>query len=61
MTLDLSFLGEGDYKAEIFRDGANANDLGNDYKKEVIDIPTNRQLPISMAKGGGYVMKIYQR
>lgn len=61
MTLDLSFLGEGDYKAEIFKDGANANDLGHDYKKEVIDIPSNRQLPISMAKGGGYAMKIFHR
>lgn len=59
LKLDLSFLGEGDYKAEIFKDGANANDLGFDYKKEIIDIPANRQLNISMAQGGGYAMKIY--
>lgn len=58
MRLDLSFLGEGNYKAEIFRDGANANDIGKDYRKEIIDIPTDRQINISMAKGGGYVMKI---
>ncbi len=60
LDLDLSFLGDGNYKAEIFRDGVNANRVARDYKKEVIDIPANRQLKISMAQGGGYVMKIYK-
>ncbi|MDL2214708.1 glycoside hydrolase family 97 protein [Dysgonomonas sp. OttesenSCG-928-M03] len=60
LNLDLSFLGDGNYKAEIFKDGANANKVARDYKKEVIDIPANRQLKISMAQGGGYVMKIYR-
>jgi len=55
---DLSFLGEGNWKAEIFKDGKNANKIASDYKKEIIDIPANRQLTISMARGGGYVMKI---
>ncbi|WP_106827862.1 glycoside hydrolase family 97 protein [Parabacteroides pacaensis] len=60
LTLDLSFLGEGNYKAEIFKDGINADKAACDYKKEVIDIPANRQLTIKMAPGGGYVAKIYK-
>lgn len=60
IELDLSFLGEGNYKAEIFKDGINAHRVGHDYKKEIIDVPTNRKLTISMASAGGYVMKIYK-
>lgn len=60
LELDLSFLGEGKYKAEVFRDGINANKVAKDYKKEDIDIPSDRKLKISMAQGGGYVIKIYK-
>ncbi|MDR2948612.1 MAG: glycoside hydrolase family 97 protein [Prevotella sp.] len=61
LDLDLSFLGEGDYIAEIFKDGANANKIASDYKKEIITIPANRKITISMAQGGGYAMKIYKK
>lgn len=60
LTLDLSFLGEGSFKAEVFKDGVNANKSARDYKKEIIIIPANRQIPISMAQGGGFAMKIYK-
>ena len=60
MTLDLSFLGEGNFKADVFRDGINADRIARDFKHETIDIPTNKQLQISMAPGGGYVARIYQ-
>lgn len=60
LELDFSFLGEGKYKAEVFRDGANANRVAKDYKREIIDIPSNHKLPISMAQGGGFVIKIYK-
>src|SRR5450759_2711068 len=36
MTIDLSFLGAGEYTAEIFKDGINADRDATDYKKEVI-------------------------
>lgn len=61
MELDLSFLGEGSFKGEVFKDGINANRTARDYKKEIIDIPTNKKLPISMAQGGGYVIKITKK
>lgn len=61
MVLDLSFLGSGNFQGEVFKDGINADKAACDYKKEVIDIPANRQLPISMAPGGGYAIRIYKK
>ncbi|MCC8146200.1 MAG: glycoside hydrolase family 97 protein [Bacteroidales bacterium] len=61
LELDLSFLGEGNFQGEVFKDGINANRVARDYKKEIIDIPANRKLPVSMAPGGGYVIKITKK
>jgi alpha-glucosidase len=58
MELDLSFLGEGNFKGEVFKDGINARRAARDYRKETIDIPADRKLPIYMAPGGGYVIRI---
>ena len=58
LELDLSFLGEGAFTAEVFKDGINANRAARDYKKEIISIPADRKLTIDMASGGGFVMKI---
>lgn len=58
LELDLSFLGEGNFRAEVYRDGVNANKTARDYKKESITIPANRIVKISMAPGGGCVLKI---
>lgn len=60
MELDLSFLGEGNYKLELFKDGINADRAACDYKKETIPVPANRKLKIKMAPGGGYAAKIYK-
>jgi len=60
VDIDLSFLSAGNYKAEIFKDGVNADKAARDYTKEVIEIPSDRKLKINMAPGGGYVMKIYK-
>lgn len=61
LELDLSFLGNGNFKAECYKDGVNANKAGSDYRKEVIDIPANRKMTIKMAQGGGFMMKISPR
>ncbi len=60
MELDLSFLGDGDYKLELFKDGINADRAACDYKKEIIPVPADRKLKIKMAPGGGYAAKIYK-
>ncbi|MDR2130147.1 MAG: glycoside hydrolase family 97 protein [Odoribacteraceae bacterium] len=58
VEFDLSFLGEGDFQAECFQDGINADRSGQDYKTYTIDIPADRKLFAWMAPGGGFVMKI---
>jgi alpha-glucosidase len=61
IQLDLSFLKEGNFIAEVYRDGANANRIASDYKKETISVPSNRKMVITMAQGGGFAMKIYKK
>ncbi|MEH3112203.1 glycoside hydrolase family 97 C-terminal domain-containing protein [Pedobacter terrae] len=61
LDLDLSFLGSGDYAAEIYQDGVNANKIATDYKKLRIEIPADRKLSIQMAQGGGFAMKIFKK
>ncbi|QIU92672.1 glycoside hydrolase family 97 protein [Bacteroides faecium] len=61
LELDLSFLGEGAFKAEVFRDGINANRMASDYVKEVVDISPDKRMKICMAPGGGYVMRITKK
>ena len=58
LTLDFSFLGEGNYEAEIFRDGINADRDATDYKREVIRITSKDKLKVSMLNGGGWTARI---
>lgn len=60
LELDLSFLGEGTFKAEIFHDGINANKAARDYKREIVTLPENKKIIIKMASGGGWVARIYK-
>lgn len=60
MEIDLSFLEAGQYKAEIFRDGINADKVGKDFKKEIINVSAGQKLKVHMAPGGGFAMKIYK-
>lgn len=61
MELDLSFLGKGEYQAEVFEDGANADRVGKDYNYRVTRISSDKKLKIQMAPGGGYVIKLWKR
>ena len=62
VELDLSkILGEGEYVADVFRDGPNADMLGEDYIREVVTVPTSRKVVADMAPAGGYVMKITKK
>lgn len=58
ITIDLSFLPDGKYKAEFFRDGVNADRVASDYKREVVDLPANKQLKAHLAPGGGYIVRV---
>lgn len=62
VEVDLSkILGEGDYIAEVFRDGVNADQLGEDYIHEVVAVPASRKMVVDMAPAGGYVLKIVSK
>ena len=57
LTVDLSFLGEGSYKATIFEDGLNADRDGTDYTRKVITVTAKDKLNIQMASGGGWAAR----
>ena len=52
VTVDLSFLGDGDWKMELFKDGVNARRHAEDYKKLVK--AAGDTLTLEMAPGGGF-------
>jgi alpha-glucosidase len=59
ITLDLSFLKPGNYEAEIFKDGFNADRDATDYKREVIKLSQGQKLNVHLANGGGWAARIY--
>lgn len=58
INLNFSFLGEGNFKATLLKDGPNSERVGTDYSFDAIDIDKNSRLPINMVQGGGFVIKI---
>ena len=58
LTLDFSFLGKGNYKVVIFKDGINADRDATDYTKEVKKISQGDTLNISLSSGGGWTARI---
>jgi len=57
ITVDLSFLAEGSYRAILFEDGMNADKDATDYKTTVINVTSKDQLKINMAQGGGWAAR----
>lgn len=58
LTIDFSFLGEGEWRAVIFKDGINAARDATDYKREVIKISANDKMQINLSTGGGWAARI---
>jgi alpha-glucosidase len=58
LTLDFAFLGSGNYEAEVFRDGINADRDATDYKKEIIKITSATKLKVQLSTGGGWAASI---
>ncbi|HEY5499780.1 MAG TPA: glycoside hydrolase family 97 catalytic domain-containing protein, partial [Bacteroidales bacterium] len=61
LIIDFSFLKPGNYQAEIFRDGINADRDATDYKKEVVNISSGEKLKIKLMNGGGWVARIEKK
>jgi alpha-glucosidase len=60
-TVNLDFLEEGEYTAEICTDGLNADRYPSDYKMDSRIVSKTDSLNISMASGGGYVVRLIRR
>ena len=58
LTIDLSFLDEGKYEATICEDGINADRYPSDYKITESLLTKVNSLPIKMAPGGGYIIRL---
>jgi alpha-glucosidase len=61
LEVDLSFLGGGEFRAEVFRDGVNAHRAGVDYAREERPVTAADRLPIHLAPGGGWAARIVPR
>jgi alpha-glucosidase len=61
ISLDFSFLPEGNYEAEIFKDGVNADRDATDYKREIVPVSKNTKLNIKLYPGGGWAARIYKK
>ncbi|MBS1665120.1 MAG: glycoside hydrolase family 97 protein [Bacteroidetes bacterium] len=60
VVVDLSFLGNGRYRAEVLKDGADAGDNAESYQSETKTVDKHTKLPLHLASGGGAVIKIYK-
>ncbi len=60
VKIDCSFLSDGEWTATVFRDGINADRIGEDYKIEQCSVNKNSSLAIHCAPGGGFVVKFNQ-
>ncbi|MCX6169390.1 MAG: glycoside hydrolase family 97 protein [Ignavibacteriales bacterium] len=55
LTIDFSFMLDGEYKITIWKDGINADRNADDYKKISQKVNKNTKLDIHLAPGGGWV------
>lgn len=60
-TIDLSFLADGSYEAEIFADGINADREATDYKRDVLTVTAKDVLNVQLAPGGGWTARITKK
>ncbi len=58
LSLDISFLGEGEFSIEVFKDGINADRNATDYIYEKFKVNSDDPININMAPGGGWVARI---
>jgi alpha-glucosidase len=57
-SVDFSFLTAGKYKATICRDGVNADRNAMDYILEKSEIKPGNKMPIHLAPGGGFAIRL---
>jgi len=58
LILDFSFLEDGEYEAEIFQDGVNADRQASDYKKILRKVTSGDKITIQLSSGGGWAARL---
>jgi alpha-glucosidase len=61
LTLNCSFLKDGEYNIEFYRDGVNADKYAGDYKKVESQLSPSDKLKLHLAPGGGWAARIYPK
>jgi len=59
LEIDLSFLPEGKFTMEAYRDGVNADRMASDYKKTTTQVDRGTKLRVHLAPGGGWAAHIH--
>jgi len=57
LELDLSFLGAGEWQAEVFADGVNADRNAEDYQHTRAPVQAGTKMVASLGPGGGWVAR----
>jgi alpha-glucosidase len=60
LELNLSFLAEGEWVGEAFRDGANVQTDAEDYRRAEIRVDPAAPLSVHLGPGGGWVARLRQ-
>jgi len=55
LEVDLSFLGEGKFRASVWKDGINADRRAEDFVKTEQAVTSVDKLQVHLAPGGGFV------
>jgi alpha-glucosidase len=58
LDIDFSFLPDGNFWADTYQDGENADRYGSDYKKARIQVNRTTKLKVKLAPGGGWAARI---
>jgi alpha-glucosidase len=61
LGVPLAFLGDGQWEADVYKDGPNADRAGVDYAREKRPVSGADRLSIHLAPGGGWVAKITKK
>lgn len=61
IKIDLAFLGEGTWDAEIFQDGINADRAARDYKRIQKTVKAGEKIDAHLAPAGGFVVKLTRK
>ncbi|MBD3266344.1 hypothetical protein GF373_06705, partial [bacterium] len=58
VQVDFSFLGEGTYQADIYKDGPNAERNGIDFQRTQMTVDANSVMTFHLAPAGGVAIRI---